>query len=111
MRAESVAAHMSKCADGGKDETTNQSWHVVAVPFKLRSDKEKHHWEDLRPSASSLAWLAWQGPSETEMETSERDMIDFFVSVINVTTVSKHANLQCESGKLAVMYKQQFDAY
>lgn len=45
------------------------------------------------------------------METSERDMIDFFVSVINGTTVSKHANLQCESGKLAVMYKQQFDAY
>lgn len=76
------AAHMSECADGGKDETPNQSWHV-AVPFKLRSDKKKHKREDLRPSASSLAWLAWQGLSELEMEMSGSDRIDLIVSVIN----------------------------
>lgn len=68
---ERAAAHMSQCADSGKDETTNQSWRVVAVPFKLRSDKEKHGWKDLRPSTSSLAWLAWLGLSETELEPSE----------------------------------------
>lgn len=66
--AERVAAHMTQCADSGKDETTNQGWRVVAVPFKLRSDKDKHLWEDLRPSTSSLAWL---GLSEAEPEPSE----------------------------------------
>lgn len=71
MGPERAEAHISQCADGGNDETTNQSWRVVAVPFKLRSDKEKHHWEDLRPSTSSLAWLAWLGLSETELEPSE----------------------------------------
>lgn len=71
MGPERAEAHISQCADGENDETTNQSWRVVAVPFKLRSDKEKHHWEDLRPSTSSLAWLAWLGLSETELEPSE----------------------------------------
>lgn len=43
MAAEKAAAQMTQCAGGGKDETSNQSKRVVAVPFKLISDKEKYH--------------------------------------------------------------------
>lgn len=84
---ENITVHMAECADGGKDDTTNQSWHVEFLS-RLRSDKEKHRREDLRPSASSLAQLARRGPSDTEMGTSWPGMVHFIYV--------KHANLQCQ---------------
>lgn len=65
-----LETHMKQCADSGKVETANQGWRAVAVPFKHWSDKRKHPCEYLRPSSSSLTWLAWLDLSETELGPS-----------------------------------------